>query len=127
MLPEGTDYQQLILNLLTEQIEGFYDPDQKTFFIASWLPVEGQESVMVHELTHALQDQYFDVKKILDEARQSENDDLILAQQALLEGDGLVVMLQHLLNPLKRHFSNEPNLAFVMKMQMEASQAQSKI
>jgi hypothetical protein len=127
MLPEGTDYQQLILNVLTEQIEGFYDPEQKTFFIASWLPAEGQEPVMIHELTHALQDQYFDVKKILDKARRSENDDRILAQQALLEGDGLVVMFQYLLNPLKRHFSTEPNLAYVMKMQMEASQAQSKI
>jgi hypothetical protein len=127
MLPEGVDYQQMILNLLTEQIEGYYDPEQKTFFIASWLPAEGQEPVMVHELTHALQDQYFDVKKILNNARQSENDDLTLAQQALLEGDGMVVMLQYILNPMKRHFAEVPNLAFAMQMQMEAAQAQYKV
>lgn len=127
LLPEGVDYQQMILNLLTEQVEGYYDPEQKTFFIASWLPAEGQEPVMVHELTHALQDQYFDVKKILNNARLSENDDLTLAQQALLEGDGMVVMLQYILNPMKRHFAEVPNLAFAMQMQMEAAQAQYKV
>jgi hypothetical protein len=127
MLPEGVDYQQLIISLLTEQVEGFYDPEQKMFFIASWLPAEGQEPVMVHELTHALQDQYFDVKKIMEEARRSENDDRILAQQALLEGDGMVVMLQYILNPMKRHFAEVPNLAFAMQMQMEAAQAQYKV
>jgi hypothetical protein len=127
LLAEGVDYQQMILNLLTEQIEGFYDPEQKTFFIASWLPAEGQEAVMVHELAHALQDQHFDIKKILSEARKSENDDLILAQHALLEGDGMVVMLQYILNPMKRHFSEVPNLAYAMQMQMEAAQAQYKV
>jgi hypothetical protein len=124
LLPEGVDYLQLIVNMLTEQIEGFYDPEQKTFFLASWMPVEGQEDVMIHELTHALQDQHFNIEKIMEEARKSENDDRALAQQAFWEGDATVTSLQYTLNAQKRHFAELPPLAFVMQAQMEAMQTQ---
>lgn len=124
LLPQNVDYRQLIVNLLSEQVEGFYDPEQKTFFLASWLPLEGQEPVVVHELTHALQDQHFNVQKILEESRHSENDDRALARQALLEGDAMAVMLQYLIGASKRHFSEVPNLAFIMQTTMEAAQAQ---
>ncbi len=59
LIPDESDYRDLVMKLLTEQVGGYYDPDRKTFFIAGWLPIEQQRPVMVHELTHALQDQYF--------------------------------------------------------------------
>jgi len=71
-----------------------------------------------------LQDQHFDVGKILKEDRTSNNDDRALAHQAILEGDGMVVMLQYLLEPAKRHFSQLPDLAFIMKSQMLTMQSQ---
>ena len=86
LIPASLDYKTFTLKLLTEQIGGYYDPDKKTFFIASWLPVEEQKPVMVHELTHALQDQYFDVNKIIDQDRKRNNDDVTLAHQAVLKG-----------------------------------------
>ena len=54
----------------------------------------------------------------------SHNDDRALAHQALLEGDGMVVMLQYFLEPAKRHFSQLPDLAFVMQSQMLTMQSQ---
>lgn len=63
LVPKDFDYRSLILKLLTEQIAGFYDPKTKEFFLADWLPLDGQKSVMVHELTHALQDQHFDLTR----------------------------------------------------------------
>jgi hypothetical protein len=115
LIPADINYKEFVMKLLTEQVGGFYDPDKKTFFIASWLPEDEQKPVMIHELTHALQDQYFDVGRILKSDRDSNNDDRTLAHEALLEGDGMVVMLQYILEPMKRHFSDLPNLAFVMR------------
>lgn len=124
ILPEGVSYLDMLLNLYTEQIGGFYDPKEKTLFLASWMPVAELEPVIVHELTHALQDQYFNVEEIMGKDRRSGNDDRTLAHQALMEGDGMVVMLQHIVAPMKRHFAELPNLALIMQMQMSAMKAQ---
>ena len=124
ILPEGVSYLDLLVGLYTEQIGGFYDPREKTLFLASWMPAAEQESVIVHELTHALQDQHFNIEKIMEDDRRSVNDDRTLAHQALMEGDGMVVMLQHIIAPMKRHFSELPNLALVMQTQMAAMKSQ---
>ena len=123
-VPATMDYRGFVIKLLTEQVGGFYDPDKKTFFIASWLPSEEQKPVMIHELTHALQDQHFDVGKMLKEDRSLQNDDRMLAHQAVMEGDGMVVMLQYFLEPVKRHFSQVPDLASIMQAQMMTMQNQ---
>jgi len=124
LIPADMNYRDFLIKLLTEQVGGYYDSDRETFFIASWLPADDQKPVMVHELTHALQDQHFDIAKILKEDRDSDNDDRALAHQAILEGDARVVMLQYLLEPAKRHFSQLPNLAFIMQSQMLTMQSQ---
>ncbi len=62
-----------LLALLKEQIEAYYDsrgkPKPSTFSIGS-IPTQ-QKTVMAHELTHALQDQYADLEKWDD---QTPND-----------------------------------------------------
>ncbi len=115
LIPPTLDYRDFTLKLLTEQVGGYYDPEKKTYFIASWLPVDEQKPVMVHELTHALEDQHFDLGKILKEDRKLHNDDRVLAHQALFEGDGMAVMLNYLLEPAGRDFSSLPDLTFVMR------------
>jgi hypothetical protein len=127
LIPASIDYKDFTLKLLTEQIEGYYDPDKKTFFIASWIPAEEQKPVMVHELTHALQDEYFNVNEILKQDRKRNNDDVTLAHQALLEGDGMVVMLNYLLEPAHRNFAQLPDLAVIMRAQMLTMQSQIPI
>ncbi|MEJ2247363.1 MAG: hypothetical protein P8Y80_15000, partial [Acidobacteriota bacterium] len=127
LIPSTLDYVEFVLELLAEQVGGFYDQEKKIFYIASWLPVEEQKPVMVHELTHALQDQYFDIEKILDEDHAIENDDRVMAHQALLEGDGMVVMVQYTLDPMGRHFSELPDLAFVMQAMMSTMQDQFSV
>lgn len=124
LIPESVDYMAFTQKLLSEQIGGYYDPDKKTLFIADWLPVTEQKPVMVHELTHALQDQYFDLKKILDEDRELYNNDLVLAHQALMEGDGMATMINYLLEPVGRHFAQLPDLVFVMRSQFSSMNSQ---
>ena len=127
LLPEKTDYRQSMINLMTEQVQGFYDPEERMLFIASWIPMSDQEPVMVHEITHALQDQHFDLQAKFRANRKLDNDDYLLAQQALFEGDATVAALQFTIAPLKRHFSELPDLAFIMGTQMEAEMSNSPV
>jgi hypothetical protein len=127
LIPPAVDYKDLMLKLLTEQLAGFYDPDKKALYIASWLPLDEQKPAMIHELTHALQDQYFDIRGILNADRKLNNNDLSLSHEALMEGDGMAVMIEYLLGPLKRHFADLPDLAVVMRLQMTAMQTPSPV
>ena len=90
--------KEFVLDLLTEQAAGYYDPKQRTFFIADWLPQLVQKPVMAHELVHALQDQHYDLQKNFDLVKDQA--DLSLARKALIEGDAMAVMLVYLLEPL---------------------------
>jgi hypothetical protein len=127
LIPEDIDYAEFALRLLTEQVGGYYDPDKKTFFIAAWLPVEQQKPVMVHELTHALQDQAFELNRILKEDRKLHNDDRVLAHQAIFEGDAMAVMLDYLLTPAGKNFAQLPDLAQVMRAQFAMMDAQFSV
>ena len=87
-------YRRFIINLLREQVAGYYDPKVKHFYLADWLALEGQMSVMSHELTHALQDQHFDLSRFQKWPRG--DGDAELAAHALIEGDATLAMIQYL-------------------------------
>jgi len=93
LLPESIDYEQTLLDMLAEQVAGFYDPYARTLYIADWLPIEMQRPALAHEIEHALQDQYFDLKKF--SAPLKEDGDRQLARSAVVEGDGTGVMLEY--------------------------------
>ena len=97
LIPKGFPLEKFTVDLLTEQVAALYDPKKKEFYIADWIPVELQRTIMAHELTHALQDQYFDLEKWLKEVRT--NDDALLARTAVAEGSATAVMLEYLLAP----------------------------
>jgi hypothetical protein len=127
LIPATVDYRELSIRLLTDQAAGFYDEDKKAYFIASWLPVDEQKPTMIHELTHALQDQYFDLKQILETDRKMNNDDRTLAHGAFIEGDGMAVMIEYILQNTQRHFADLPDLALALKLQMSTLQDRSPI
>ena len=54
LLPRDFDLEKLLLALLREQVAGYYDPKTKTVNLLDWVPVDEQEPVLAHELTHAL-------------------------------------------------------------------------
>ena len=90
MLPAGFDYKTFLIDLYTEQIGGFYDPKTRELKLIKGTPLTGldQQLLISHELTHALQDQRYDLNKFLNS--DSGNDDRSLAQMALIEGDATV-------------------------------------
>jgi hypothetical protein len=97
MIPLDTDYLQLMVDLLTDQIAGYYDPDTKKLTISKTAgdDVEWAEMVLAHEIDHALQDQTYDLDKFED--LPDTEGDAALARQALVEGDGVVLMIELML------------------------------
>lgn len=100
LAPADFNYRQLIINLLTEQVAGYYDPKRQEFFLADWIDLDGQRPVMAHELTHALQDQHFDLKRFQN--WKKGDSDAELAAQALVEGDATLVMEQYIQRDMRR-------------------------
>jgi len=90
LLPRKTEVMREYLDVLGEQAGGFYDPTSKSFFLLSDMPPALAPVLVAHELTHALEDQYFDLDARLTEALA--NDDLIFARGAVHEGSATLVM-----------------------------------
>jgi len=84
--------EKFLITFYTEQAAGFYDPKRKTMFIADWIPEDTQSMVLSHELTHALQDQSWDLENYLRGAR--DDDDATNARQAVVEGYATAAMMQ---------------------------------
>ena len=84
LLPDSLEVKPFLLDLLTEQIAGYYDPTTDTLFI-----VEGERDdpttniTITHELVHALQDQYLDLDSIQNV--RGDNDRQVAAA-AVIEG-----------------------------------------
>jgi hypothetical protein len=90
LVPADFQFRSFIIGLLTEQVAGYYDPKQQEFFLADWIDLDGQQPVMAHELTHALQDQHFNLRRF--EKWPKGDSDAELAAHALVEGDASLTM-----------------------------------
>lgn len=107
LIPKGFDLDRFMVELLTEQIAGLYDPKAHEFYIADWIPVADQRMVMAHELTHALEDQHFQIEDWVKAARP--NDDAELAREAVLEGSAMAAMVDFLLQGTGRSLGDLPD------------------
>lgn len=93
LIPKGFPLDSFLLDVLTDQVAGLYDPKGKEFYIADWIPIDEQRPVMAHELTHALQDQSFGIDSWIKAARP--NDDAELARQSVCEGSAIASMVDY--------------------------------
>jgi hypothetical protein len=100
--------EKILPNLITlyeSQVLAFYDPHSHTYYSIKQLPnlpeLEGidpklmEETVMIHELVHALQDQHFALAA--REKALLRDTDANLAYHAVLEGEATLVMIAHML------------------------------
>ncbi len=109
----NTDLVGTMLDLYQSQVLAFYDPLTHTYFAIDKLPVLAggimdsdtlRETVAIHELTHALQDQHFHAGA-LDQALQKDTD-ASLALHALMEGEATLVMIDYLLDQAGQKLEN---------------------
>ena len=113
--------EKFLIKFYTEQAAGFYDPKRKTMFIADWVPQEMQGMTLSHELTHALQDQNWDLDSYMHGARA--DDDASAARQAVVEGYATAAMVQHALGGTE--LAQLPSLAPLLETLTSSQLAES--
>ncbi|HET9366038.1 MAG TPA: hypothetical protein VFP71_13605, partial [Candidatus Angelobacter sp.] len=105
LLPRDFDLHSFLIKLLKEQVAGFYDEKTKTMNLLDWNAPDMQRPVMAHELTHALQDQSFDLEKMTKHDEKIENkglkdldglvrnDEESTCRSAVMEGQAMIVLI----------------------------------
>lgn len=96
LIPDTLDLRSLFINLLTEQVEGFYDPHTKVLYVVDSSPPDITGVTIQHELVHALQDQYMNLDSINHISRQNDRSQ---AAKAVIEGQAMLVPIQATLGP----------------------------
>ncbi|MGH9500569.1 MAG: hypothetical protein ACRD3L_15615 [Terriglobales bacterium] len=135
LLPRDFDLQGFLVALLREQVAGYYDAKTKTVNLLDWLDAEQQRPVLAHELTHALQDQSFDLEKWLKDsdindqkqptAADIEGDEIGEARQAVVEGQAMVTLIDYMLEPTGQSLLGSPQIAQALKEGMLVGTADS--
>ncbi len=113
LVPPEADLRARMTRLYARQVAGFYDPEEKKFFVVPERSEEAaraaagfglsadtllEEALLTHELTHALQDQRLGLSRRMKALR--EDSDAMLALDSFLEGEATVVMMEALLTRL---------------------------
>ena len=128
LLPRDFNLETFLVALLREEVAGYYDPKTKTVNLLDWVPIEEQEPVMAHELTHALQDQGINLQKWMKRGEKDlaeikkdptpadiENDEIDNAREAVLEGQAQAIMFQYAIAPTGHSIATSPELVGAMQ------------
>jgi hypothetical protein len=132
LIPRDFDLRPFLIGLLREQIAGYYDPSTKTVNLLDWLDAEQQKPVLAHELTHALQDQSFDLQKWMKGTEKDlitvenptsddfDRDEAAEARQAIVEGQATVTLIDYELVPAGMSMAASPQIVEAMRETMLA-------
>lgn len=93
LIPKDFDLRKTTVDLLGEQAAALYDHRRKKMlFVEGAAPGLLQEAVLVHELSHAVADQHFDMRRFLD--KSAKTDESQTARLAVVEGQAMWIMLE---------------------------------
>lgn len=93
MTPADLDLRDLLVSVYLEQVAGFYDPDSTTLFVLDDQPEATLQPLLLHELVHAVQDQWADLDSLTG---PDVGNDRSIAAQAAIEGHATLVMLEYM-------------------------------
>ncbi len=107
LVPPKMNLKAVMAGLLEDQVVGLYDPYQKKLFVND-RPVEGSELLgelagkdfrlgdvyILHEMVHALTDQYFDLNSL--PINDKDDEDRSSAARCVVEGDATWVMMRYM-------------------------------
>jgi hypothetical protein len=122
-LPRDFNLREFLVKANGANVAGYYDEETKTISLLDWIPPEQQEAILAHELTHALQDQNYGLKKWMkaglkpeDKASKGESDDDSgTARKAVIEGQAMVVFVDYTLAPIGHNLADSPGLLYQME------------
>ena len=91
LIPDSLDLKALLLDLYTEQVAGFYDPETRTLYGVRGADPAQLRLVLAHELVHALQHQYLAVDSLMKLKGDADHQ---AAVQAVLEGQATIASIR---------------------------------
>lgn len=112
LVPQDFDLAKNTVDLLTEQAAAFYDYDRKRLFITDTTPGATQESVLVHELAHAIADQNYHLARYIRQGRK--NDDGSSARMAVMEGQATWLMSEVMARRMGQSLRSSPGMLTAM-------------
>ena len=140
LLPRDFNLETFLVALLREEVAGYYDPKTKTVNLLDWIPLEEQEPVMAHELTHALQDQAVGLQKWMKKGEKDlaeirkdptpadiENDEMDNSREAVIEGQAQAMMFQYAIAPTGHSITTSPSMVDAMQEETLTGTASTKV
>jgi hypothetical protein len=110
--------KEFLLKNSGKQLGGFYNSKDKTMYLLDWIPLEAQRPIMAHELTHALQDQNYDLTRFATPTHGAgapsmsitATDDMerSTVRRAMVEGQARIVEWNYLLQAREVNLANVP-------------------
>ena len=121
LIPDSLDLRRSMIDLLTEQVAGYFDPDSNALFIPVDIDPSQARLVISHELVHALQHQYLNLDSLVELKRQNDRRS---AAQAILEGQATLAQVLVLMPEQK--IESLPNL-WNLRSALGGAQAEMKV
>jgi hypothetical protein len=132
LLKDALDLPKVLEDAMVSQAGAYYDPAQKKFFLVM-VPQSDLilDTISSHELTHALQDQHFDLNRYYyghdGDGPPKFNEDELNARRFIVEGEATFVMVAYggyamaKVNMLEDKFIKQlrPQLEMFAKMDIE--------
>ena len=139
LLPADFELKSFLRKAVGQHLAGYYDLRDKTMYLLNWVPLEMQRPVMAHELTHALQDQNYDLSRLREPASKvqpanasmsvsgTDEDEHGIAQRSVLEGQAMVVMIDYLLRPQGITLAGSPDAQDLVSNTVESYDSPMKL
>jgi hypothetical protein len=123
LLPRDFNLSEFLVKANGQSIAGLYDEESKTISLLNTVSIEKQGPILAHELTHALQDQNYDLhhwaKAGSTSTRSGDDGDIIdestTARHAIVEGQAMVVYIDYMLAPFGRSLKDTPGVVASME------------
>ncbi len=95
LLPEGYDLRRELVGLYREQVAGLYRPDTDEMILVKIDWLKGITRILLaHELTHALEDQHFDLGRLIEESTHTFDRDFTIS--SVIEGGATLIMQEYM-------------------------------
>ncbi len=125
LIPLDCDLRQTFIDVLLNQVGGFYDPDTKMFYMLQRSGVDYgpllNRTLVAHELTHALDDQHLDLEKLMKSREMTE--DWAMTIGAVVEGSATALMTRYLMQEQASGEYDAEELSRVIADEMARSRA----
>ncbi|MGB0953752.1 MAG: hypothetical protein ACPG31_11040 [Planctomycetota bacterium] len=111
------DFESTMMDMLRSQVGGYYDPKEGKFFMMSTFNKGGMaDYIMAHELCHALDDQYFNLEAMFEDAAGSSDREFAL--RCAIEGSASSIGNLYLMEGIQKGWLDASSM---MDMDMLAS------